>query len=73
VLYDNLHKVQYRLRYEITKLKSNSTSGPDNIPPLLFKRLKYSLCRPLAVVFNQFISVGAVPSEWKTAIIVPVF
>ena len=29
------------------KLKSNLSSGPDGLPPVLFKRLKYYLARPL--------------------------
>ena len=54
----------------ITKLKPNFSSGPDNIPPLLFNKLKYSLARPLALLHNQLYTVcllfsqtlGKVPS-----------
>ena len=57
----------------INKLKCKLTCGPDNLPPVLFKRLKHCLSKPLALIFNQLLSVGVVPSEWKQAIIVPVF
>jgi hypothetical protein len=57
----------------IKKLKPNISSGPDGLPPLLFKQLKYVLARPLALLFTQLLSVGHVPSQWKTAIITPVF
>ena len=57
----------------INKLKPNLSSGPDRLPPVFFKNLKFCLAGPLALMFNQLISVGAVPKEWKTAIIVPVF
>jgi len=55
----------------INKLKPNLFSGPDRLPPEFFKNLKFCLAGPLAQMFNQLISVGAVPKEWKTAIIVP--
>ena len=57
----------------IKKLKPNLSSGPDGLTPLLFKQLKFCLARPLSLLFNQLLSVGAVPDEWKSAIIVPVF
>jgi len=54
-------------------MKGNCSSGPDGLPPLLFKKLKYSLCQPLAMLYNQFISVAYVPCAWKSAVVVPVF
>ena len=57
----------------INKLKPNLSSGPDCLPPVFFKNLKLCLAGPLSIVFNQLISVGAVPNKWKSAIIVPVF
>jgi len=56
----------------VNRLKTNSSGGPDGIPPVLLKGLKHCLCHPLAIIFNQFISVGYVPSEWRKAYIVPV-
>ena len=39
----------------------------------LFKKLKHYLSKPLALLFNQLLSVGHVPHDWLKAIIVPVF
>ena len=57
----------------IRKLKSNLSSGPDGLPPLLYKRTCCSLARPLALLFTQLLSVSVVPDTWKTAIVTPVF
>lgn len=57
----------------IDRLKCNLSAGPDGLPPMLFKKLKICLSRPLAMLFNQLISVGYVPQAWLNAIIVPVF
>ena len=57
----------------INDMKGNCSSGPDGLPPLLFKKLKYSLCQPLAMLYNQFMSVAYVPCAWKSAVVVPVF
>ena len=54
------------------KLKSNCSPEPDGFLPIMFKRLKYCLTGPLALVFNQLLSVGCVPPEWLAAYIVPV-
>ena len=56
----------------INRLKSNLSSGPDGLPPLLFKRIKYAIANPLTLLFKQMLSVASVPEVWKTAIITPV-
>jgi len=57
----------------IDKLRSNSSCGPDSLPPVLFKRLEFCLSLPLTLMYNQLISVGAVPEEWLSAHVTPVF
>ena len=56
----------------IDHLKCKYSCGPDGLPPALFKHLKVSLSTPLALVFNQLLSVGEVPEVWKKAIVIPV-
>ena len=42
----------------ISKQKPNLSSGPDNLPSLLFKKLKNSLSYPLSLIFAQLLSIG---------------
>jgi len=45
-------------------LKYNLSACPDGLPPILFKKLKHCISRPLAMLFDQLVSVGYVPQEW---------
>jgi hypothetical protein len=50
----------------MNKLKANLSSGPDGLPPFLFKRLiNYCLAGPLAMIHTWLLSVAAVPEEWN--------
>ena len=57
----------------IRKLKRKLSCGPDGLPPIVFKKLASSLSEPLALLFNQLLSVREVPDDWLKAIIIPVF
>jgi len=53
-------------------LKSKTSCGPDGLPPILFKELAVQLAFPLSVLFNNSMSVGQIPNEWRKAIITPI-
>jgi Reverse transcriptase (RNA-dependent DNA polymerase)/Endonuclease-reverse transcriptase len=57
----------------ISKLKTNSAPGPDGLPPILYKSLKYQLAEPLSIMFLLFFQYGQLPDEWKTGIVKPIF
>ena len=65
----NVHKIKLTLK----KLKNKFSSGPDGLPPILFKNLANQLAYPLAKIFNRLILVGEVPNIWKKANVVPIF
>lgn len=69
---DHVTVAQSEVMSSIDKLKGNSSAGPDGFPPAMYKHLKECLSGPLTTLYNQFLSVGYVPSEWHTAHIVPV-
>jgi len=54
------------------KLKNNFTLGPDGFPPIFFKQLKHAIALPLALIYNQLMSVAYDPDTWKMAVITPV-
>jgi len=61
---DNIAKV-------MRKLKNSTSCGPDRLPPVMFRNLTGSLAGPLSVLFNNSMSVGKLPTEWKKAIVTP--
>ena len=71
-LLDSVRFTEADVANSIDRLKCNLSAGPDGLPPMLFKKLKYCISRPLAVLFNQLASVGYVPQEWLNATVVPV-
>ena len=55
------------------RLKNKTSSGPDGLPPILFKNLANQLAHPLTIIFNIIMQAGEVPHQWKQANVVPIF
>ena len=72
-VFDSISISDYDVFNSIRKLKCKLSSGPDNIPPMLIKKLCDSLCRPLSLLFGQFIFIGFVPDLWRKVVVIPVF
>ena len=56
-----------------TKIKSNSSAGPDGLPALLWKKEAASFAFPLSIIFNNSFMSSSVPDEWRLATVIPVF
>jgi hypothetical protein len=57
----------------LTKLKTKAAAGPDFLPTFLFKSIKCSIAYPLTLIFQSFLSVGTLPTIWRTALVRPIF
>ncbi|XP_045773470.1 uncharacterized protein LOC123872917 isoform X2 [Maniola jurtina] len=55
----------------ITKLKPNSSVGPDEIPPSILKKSNYFVL-PLFHIFNLSLKSGTYPSQWKLSRVTPI-
>ena len=62
-----------RLAKYIDNINNNKTPGPDNIYPRELKELKNVLINPLTKMFNDSLSTGKVPSDFKIANVTPIF
>ena len=51
----------------------NKASGPDDIPCRMLKMISVDLAPCLTKLFNQSLSEGIVPEDWKKAKIAPVY
>ena len=54
----------------INKLKPNLSPGPDGLPSLLFKKLKYILSYPLSLIFSErHVHVRYMPSPFRLSVV----
>jgi len=58
---------------QLLKQKNKMSSGPDNLPPIFYKKLAYALAKPLTTMFNYLVQNGSIPSLWKHANVIPIF
>jgi Reverse transcriptase (RNA-dependent DNA polymerase)/Endonuclease/Exonuclease/phosphatase family len=63
----------------LSKLKTGTASGPDGLPPELFKHADVwnddgsSFAEHLACIFNHMFRTACVPSDWGTALLTLVY
>jgi hypothetical protein len=58
---------------KIRKLRKDAASGPDKISPRILQQLESSLLLPLKLIFEKTLITGTVPTDWKTAVVSPIF
>ena len=54
------------------KLKNSLASGPDNIPPLFYRKLAACLSGPLTILNRKIAEFGCLPMIWKNALVTPI-
>ena len=62
-----------QIKRVLKKLKRKTSSGPDDLPSILFNSLACQLASPLAKIYNCIMSAGKVPGLWKQARVIPIF
>ena len=58
-----------RVKKILSKLKSNSAAGPDQLPPIFYRNTASAIDFPLSVLFRSFLDIRDLPDEWRQAII----
>ena len=56
----------------LANFKVRKASGPDDIPARALKELAQELAAPLSFVFNQSLTSGVIPDDWKNAHVSPI-
>ena len=56
-------------------LDPSKTAGPDVIKPVVLRSLKdqVHVAPTLQIIFQQSLNTGQIPSDWKKAIVTPLF
>ena len=57
----------------MSNLQSNKASGPDKIPGYFFKKTASLIAPILFLIFQLSLNQGILPSDWKTANIIPIY
>ena len=57
----------------VRKLKNSSSPGPDGLNVFFLKMVLAVIVNPLCTMFNVSLNHGTLPSDWKTAYIIPIF
>ena len=56
----------------ISTLRSNVSCGPDHITARMLKLFAHQIAPSLCQIFNQSLSEGKLPKEWKRANVTPI-
>ena len=51
----------------------NKSPGPDSLPPRVLKELRFSVGKPLTLIYRDYMASGTLPNEWKTDIVKTLF
>ena len=57
----------------LKNLKPGKAAGPDQLKPLLLKKLRDEIAPVIKVIFDKSLQTGTLPTEWLTANVMPVF
>ena len=63
---------QIVLKY-IQKLNTAKAAGPDEMYPKILYEVKEAICEPLSIIFNKSLEEGRLPSDWKQAVVKPIY
>jgi hypothetical protein len=58
---------------ELASLIPGKSSGPDDINARLLKVFSGDFAKPLTFIFRQTFQFGVLPSDWKSAVISPIY
>ena len=58
---------------KINAMRSTAAPGPDKLCPRLLKSVTDQISTPLTAIFKKSLEEGAVPEDWRTANVTPIF
>ena len=56
----------------LASLQTKFSSGPDQLPSILYKKLALQLALPLSLIFHKSFVTSKLPDEWLSANVVPI-
>ncbi|XP_071957019.1 uncharacterized protein [Antedon mediterranea] len=63
---------EWEVYNKLRKTNPHKSVGPDKIPPLILKEFALELSEPLTNILNCSFREGSLPTQWKSAVTVPI-
>ena len=57
----------------LSQLNTSKVTGPDKIHSWILKEGQYGLFKPLSMLYNLSLKCGKLLTEWKQALVTPIF
>ncbi|PIK53838.1 putative RNA-directed DNA polymerase from mobile element jockey-like [Apostichopus japonicus] len=70
---DDIHVSTFGVEKLLRGLKTSKAVGPDNIHPWVLKELATDIAPTISHIFQQSITDGSLPRDWRTANICPIY
>lgn len=61
------------VKKSILSLKTDSSSGPDDIPSIFLHKCVDSLSEIFVLAMNESLAKGIIPKKWSEAVVIPIF
>ena len=61
------------VKNKLKNLRVDKSMGPDNLSPRLLREVCENIGYPLYILFRKSLSEGAVPQDWRTANVTPIY
>jgi len=72
----NIENVSFdssKVLHKLQMMKTDGSPGPDGLHPMVLVNCAASVAEPLAIMFQESFQSAILPSDWKSANIVPIF
>ena len=69
---NNINISSSKIIKALLKIAPKTTATPDGIPPIVLKNIGMTILPFLTMFFQLSISTGCLPTQWKTATIIPI-
>ena len=61
------------MKIKVKDLKVDKAMGPDGLCPRILHETREQVAEPIKMLFDKILTQRQLPSDWKDAIVVPIF
>jgi len=70
---ENVSYGSSKVLHKLQRMRTDGSPGPDGLHPMVLVICAASVAEPLAIMFQESFQSAILPSDWKSANIVPIF